>query len=266
MSLGVVIKGPEGIVLAADSRVTLQASKRGKAPITVTFDNASKLLSFSYPHNYVGAVTYGAAVIGSRTAYSFIPEFEQEVLSKEEERITVQEYAEKLSKFFLNQWKKIMPPEYRGLDMTFIIGGYDKGDAYGKVFLFGIPRQPTPEPRNPDNFGMTWGGQLQVATRIIHGFDPNLINIVRNTLNLDNEKTQALLEELKKNLEFPIPYEVLPLQDCVDLAIFLIRSTKDAQHLAIDIRGVGGLIEVAVITRTKPIEFIQKKEIQGEPK
>ena len=75
MSLGVVIKGTEGLVLAADSRVTLEAQRLGRASFPVNFDNASKLLSFSKPHNFVGAVTYGLAVIGKRTAHSFIPEF-----------------------------------------------------------------------------------------------------------------------------------------------------------------------------------------------
>ena len=76
MSLGVGIKGPEGIVLAADSRVTLEASRPGGPVIPVNYDNATKLLSFSKPHNHVGVVTYGAAVIGQRTAHSFVPEFE----------------------------------------------------------------------------------------------------------------------------------------------------------------------------------------------
>ena len=46
MSLAVVIKGPEGIVLAADSRVTVQATPVGGSTTTAYFDNAPKLLSF----------------------------------------------------------------------------------------------------------------------------------------------------------------------------------------------------------------------------
>jgi len=68
MSLAIVIKGPEGVVLAADSRITLEARRPEGTSIAVNFDNASKLLSFTKPHTNVGAVTYGAAVIGQRTA------------------------------------------------------------------------------------------------------------------------------------------------------------------------------------------------------
>ena len=70
MSLGFVVKVPEGLVLAAESRVTLTASDvHGKPLYQATYDNATKLLAFSPPHNYIGVVTYGQAVIGGRTAY-----------------------------------------------------------------------------------------------------------------------------------------------------------------------------------------------------
>lgn len=265
MSLAVAIKGPEGVVLAADSRVTLEA-QRGNGPILpVNFDNATKLLGFSKPQNYVGAVTYGAAVIGMRTprtAQSFVPEFELSLES--EERLGVLEFSKRLGNFFMERWQENMPADYKGPNMTFVVGGYDPEGAYGKIFLFEIPRKPGPEPRNPDDFGMTWGGQLAVASRIIHGFDPALLPLLQKILNLDKESMKRVEEGLRHNMEFPIPYPVLPLQDCVDLATFLVRSTIVAQDLAVGVRGVGGPIDVAVITRTGGLQYVQQKRIHGE--
>ena len=44
MSLGIVIKSPEGIVLAAESRVTLTVNgQNGQPSHMVNFDNATKL-------------------------------------------------------------------------------------------------------------------------------------------------------------------------------------------------------------------------------
>ena len=43
ISLGIVIKGAEGIVLSAESRVTLEARPLAGDPIRVNFDNATKL-------------------------------------------------------------------------------------------------------------------------------------------------------------------------------------------------------------------------------
>lgn len=272
MSLGVVIKGPEGIVLAADSRVTLEAQRAGGPALPVNFDNATKLLSFSRPpnhvgpHNFVGAVTYGAAVIGLRTAHSYIPEFEQKVLARKEEQLSVEEYSQELSKFYVERWEESMPKDYAGLSMTFVVGGYDKDAAYGRVFLLQIPGDSKLTEQQPGdtNFGMTWGGQLEIASRLVHGFDPALTSIVGKELNLDNKQVEKLYGTLRKQLQFPIPYKVLPLQDCVDLAVFLVRTTMVAQRLAIGVRGVGGPIDVAVITRTEGLRYIQQKVIHGE--
>lgn len=272
MSLGVVIKGPEGIVLAADSRVTLEAQRAGGPALPVNFDNATKLLSFFNPsdkvglHNFVGAVTYGMAVIGLRTAHSFIPEFEQNVLTGKQERLRVEDFSKELRKFYLERWVDTMSKDYAGPPMTFVVGGYDKDAAYGRVFLFQIPGDSDPTEQQPGdtNFGMTWGGQLEIASRLVHGFDPALPSIVGKELNLDKKRVDELYETMRKHLQFPIPYQVLPLQDCVDLAIFLIRTTVIAQRLAIGIRGVGGPIDVAVVTRTGGLKYIQQKIVHGE--
>lgn len=265
MSLGVVIKGPEGMVLAADSRVTLEAKRDGGQVIPVNFDNVTKLLSFNKPHLHVGVVTYGLAVIGLRTAHGFIPEFEQKVLENKEKPLTVADYAGELSKFFVERWAETNGAnKFVGPDMTFMVGGFDPGGAYGKVYNFGIPTNPNPTRMDKDNeFGMNWGGQLEVANRLIHGFDPRAIEIIKSSCNLSNDQTTQIHAALSSNLQYPIPYQVLPLQDCVDLAIFLIRTTIMAQRLAVGIRGVGGEIDVAVITRTKGFDFIKQKTVHG---
>ncbi|TDI47727.1 MAG: hypothetical protein E2P02_02655 [Acidobacteria bacterium] len=267
MSLGVAIKGAEGLVLAADSRVTVQAQQSDGPVISVNFDNASKLLSFPSHtrHRYVGAVTYGQALIGRRTAHSFISELEEEL---GEDRLSTEAYAEKLSNFYMERWRKTdglpSPEDYTGPEMTFLVGGYDEDKPYGSMYQFELPKNPEPTERNRDDFGMAWGGQLEVASRIIHGIDPRAIPLIKEILDLDDQQEGKLRAALLPALQYRVPFEILPLQDCVDLAIFLIRTTIAAQKLSIGIRGVGGVIEVATITKTQGLHFIQKKEIHGE--
>src|SRR5271165_6327903 len=174
MSLGIAIKGPEGIVLAAESRVTLMAQFQNGDNIQqwpVNFDNATKLRSFGIPHQHVGAVTYGQAVIGQRTAHSFLPELEQS-LSKE--RLSIKAFAVALSEFYMKQWNDIIPPNYVGPDMTFIIGGYDKDEPYGDIYIVEIPHNPTPI-RQSDQFGISFGGQKEIVDRLLIGYDTRLL-------------------------------------------------------------------------------------------
>jgi 20S proteasome alpha/beta subunit len=258
MSLGIVIKGPEGIVLAADSRVTLSIANRN---ISATFDNATKVFSFNNKDSKVGVVTYGLAAIGLRAANSFIPEFEQKLPN---ESLDIETFSKKLSEFFMDQWNLEMPDpsEYKGPDMTFVVGGFDEDEPYGKVFLIEIPKKPEPVAQHvSQDFGITWGGQREYVDRLIQGFDPRLMDFLKSQTSLPPELDEFLLQ-----MQMQIPLPAMALQDCVDLAIFFVRTTIDAQKLSFGVRGCGGSIDVATITRKEGLKFVQRKQIVGEEK
>jgi 20S proteasome alpha/beta subunit len=268
MSLGIVIKGPEGLVLAAESRVTLSASMPDGSTIPVNFDNAKKILNFE-GHEYVGAVTYGLAGIGLRTAYSFLPEFENEL--QNQQRMSIRDFSNRLSQFFMQQWNAVQPPPPPpppGLpppNITLVVGGFNAGDPYGEVYLINIPTSPDPinQYMTPTTFGITWGGQREIVDRLIRGYDERVISIVQQTFSLNPEQTQLLTPNLGP-LNMPIPIQFLPLQDCIDIAIFFIRTTIEAQRLTMGLRGCGGTIDVAIITRREGFRFVQQKELRGE--
>ena len=273
MSLGIVVKGSEGIVLAADSRGTLTAVLNQppgtlgniQVQLPVNFDNATKLLTFGKPNNWIGAVTYGDAVMGTtasdlRTAQSFVPEFEAGLTT---DRLSVAEFSKRLSDFYLKQWQSRMPTIHAGPGMAFVVAGFDEDKPYGSVYLFTIPKEPIPTERAPNDFGVTFGGQNELTYRILGGYDPRVLDIAKKELNAPVIRMDAF-EKALSQLQLTIPYHLLPLQDCIDLAIFLIRTTTTAQNLSIGIRGVGGAIDVAVITKREGLAIIQRKELSGE--
>jgi hypothetical protein len=272
MSLGIAFKGPEGIVLAADSRVTLMGQIPGQ-PIVIpaTYDNASKLLRIDNYQTHVGAITYGVGALGQqefRTAHSLMPEFEDYLKEKKvDKRLGVEDFAKHLSDFFLNQWTSRMSPpvpNVQTMDMAFIVGGYDENEAYGKVFEFYIPSRPIPRETIPGaTFGLTWGGQREYVDRLLNGFDDNLLMLTQQSLGLNDTQRENLRQHLAKSLSAPIPYQFLPLQDCVNLSVFLIRTTIGIQSCFTGLRGVGGSIDVATITRKKGFDTIKEKHIIG---
>lgn len=269
MSLGIAFKGPEGIVLAADSRVILTAEMRHgqeRMMLPSTFDSATKLLQIA-GHDYVGAVTYGVGAIGQqepRTAHSFLPEFEDYLSKKNTNRLPINQFASNLSEFFKQQWETRMPRNYSGPDMVFLVGGFDSNEPYGRVFQVAIPSSPEPTEQNAGQFGITWGGQLEYTHRLIKGFDPKLPSLAQSFLTLRDEQKTELERHLEGQLSLPIPYQFLPLQDCVHLSIFLIRTTMEIQKWIVGVRGVGGAIDVATITRTDGFTPIQQKTIIGQ--
>jgi hypothetical protein len=269
MSLGVVFKGPEGLVLAADSRVTLTFQHTGPAPGAKTttmnafYDNATKLLRCQ-GQDYVAAITYGLGALGStepRTAHSFLPEFETTLGDK---RLSVVEFATKLGQFYGDQYQKLMPNAPAGLDMYFLIAGYNDGEVYGKVYEVIVPRRLQPIEQSQNSFGVSWGGQQAIVSRILNSYDQLFMNEIKKKFTIsDADMSQAVLEASALH-SLKIPYQFLPLQDCVDLSILLVKTTSQLMQYTTDVRGVGGAVDVVTITRMEGCKNVQSKQIRGE--
>lgn len=268
MSLGIAFKAPEGIVLAADSRLTFttRTQSPNNGPILIensSYDNATKLLRTKC-QTHVGAITYGIGAILTpepRSAHSYMTEFEATISGKG--RMTVQEYAEALSLFFVSQWHLGGNPVVVGEDMIFLVGGYDPGATFGKIFQFNVPNFPNPVELTPNAYGPVWGGQKEYVDRLINGHDQYLPIAIQQRLGLTQQQADDMNMELATRAS-QIPWPFLPLQDCIDLSIFMIRTTIIMQHWLTTVRGVGGSIDVAVITQEGGLVELQKKQLIGE--
>ena len=265
MSLVVVIKGTEGVVLAADSRLTFTDQQMPGR--TVNFDNGTKLLTFRNPkHRWVAAATYGHAAIGSRSVHSFMSELEQFISTRHPNngRLLVHQYADEMRQFFHDRWRTEYDPTMQYDGMWFIVGGYDAGETYGSCYLFNVPNDTAVQLWSSGNqFTIRWGGQTEIVSRIILGYDPGLIQGLGASGKLDQAQIAEVANALLP-LEYRIPYGVLPLQDCVDLAAFLIRATMSVHNFANVFRGVGGMVEVAAIMRDEGLIWVQRKQLHGE--
>lgn len=267
MSLGVVIKSAEGVVLAADSRVTIFGQRPSPDPtkqviFPVTFDNATKLINVQ-TQSHVGAVTYGAGVLGMqqpRTAASYMPEFEQEVGGA---RLSTLDFATRLGDFFTRQWHSagMNPAPALNENMIFLVGGYDEGEPYGRVFTLTVPGNPVPQELLPGDFGGQWGGQTELVNRIVLGFDDQLPGIAQGILGTNSPLPPGFADTLKTQTQLAIPWAFLPLQDCVNLAVFMVATTIAMQQWMVTLRGVGGAVDIATITRTDGFKPIRVKKI-----
>ncbi len=261
MSLGIVIKGPEGMVLASDTRVSL-TRQLPNGVNTYNFDNASKMLLAEGEGGRMAAVTQGSATIGGRTIHSLLPEFQDQIVANAR---TVSTLAQEMSVFFTNRWDQSGGGQGT---VNFIVGGVDRGDPYGEIYRFRVPAAPDVFPilEHANDFGMSWGGQTEVVNRLMLGMAPGVRSSVRDNLSPDIADPDQFMRDISFQNELSVPWSSLPLQDSVDLAIFLIRTTIVAQSLSIGERGVGGTIEVITITPTGGAQWVQKREIQGERK
>jgi hypothetical protein len=268
MSLGLVFKGPEGIVLSADSRVTLQFTQPSSQPNVLLsspayYDNATKLLKVA-GQNYVGAVTVGLGAIGvstPRTAHSFIPELDKEL--DKQKRLPVFDFATRISEFYVRQWRQLMPATGQFDDMIFLVGGYNENETHGRVYALAIPSNPVPIELNQNDFGLTFQGQTEITARLLNAIDVPVLLHLQKMFNIKDQELASTVQEIKSNFGLKIPYQFISLQDAVDLSMLLITTTSQLQKYITGVRGVGGPIDMATITGVEGFHYVQHKEIHG---
>ncbi len=154
--------------------------------------------------------------------------------------------------------------------INFLVAGYNK-DGSHEVYICYIPgeiqKKRDSKEKNKE-YGASWIGQTDVAARIVLGFDGRIGN-----LKFINEASQKVgEEEMKKQLrglEYVIQWGTMTLQDAIDFCTLIIQTTSAIQRfsdgIAADpgsIPGVGGPVDVAVITPDKGFVWINKKSLK----
>lgn len=258
MTLNISMKVPDGIVLASESLQTIQGTITGISlkcpkceedftiselpmpPIRVpagSSSTANKLYEITKRPN-IGIATYGASFLRGQTIESHVRTFEdKEVAGKE----TVKEISDKLLKYFQDLVVKETPISKLPKDFIpvgFQVAGFDPDTTDARINLVKTGKKPMIEPQNVGRFGCTWTGDGRVVSKLWKE-DPNI----------------------------PIPkpqYGLMTLQDAIDYAVFLIRTTIEYQTFATMIPTCGGEIDILVITYGKGLEWIQRKKLTGE--
>jgi hypothetical protein len=234
VSLVVTVYVPSGIVMAADSRMTVQRSEdRVEGEQTtrvqqqlVLSDNAYKVVELRKIG--VGIAIYDAGIIDNQPVDSHVHRFEDEVITPNDDVLSV---AEKFLAYFQDH--------FPGMPVGYHIAGYRQEDRarVPHVLVGHTVREPGLRRVNADDkgntqYGITRAGETLVANRLIDA----------NSLPL---------------------FTAMPLQDAVDYAVHLIRSTIDTMRFEPRFPSVGGPIDVLVVT-PEGIRWVQRKELRGD--
>jgi len=233
MSLVVTLYVPSGIVMAADSRMTvLRAEDRGEGEQKtrveqqlVLSDSAYKVVELKTVR--VGMSLYDAGVIDNQPMESHVRRFEEEALSAGDDvRAVAGKFLEYLQK------------KHPGAIVGFHVGGYrTEGRASVPYVLVGHTvhekaiRRVNATDDGTLQFGVVRAGDVLVANRLI---DTNYLPL----------------------------FAAMPLQDAIDYAVHLIRTTIDTLRFEPRYPSVGGPIDVLVL-RPDGVQWVQRKELHG---
>ncbi len=151
-------------------------------------------------------------------------------------------------------------------NINLVVAGIDK-DKVGRTYRIIVPGDVT-SAGDTNLGGATWIGQTDVLQRIIKGYAPEIERLAFVSDAIAKNKP-AVQEQIGK-LEYLINCGSMALQDAVDFGILITRTTESIQRFSDGtflvpggIPGVGGEIDVAVITPDKGFIWLKKKELKA---
>lgn len=266
MTICVSVSVAEGLVLAADSAVTLEGqitTPKGTANgVLQQFNFANKVTRFKdYP---IGIMTWGTASISNRSIQSLIMEFEHSYQSAEEQLggFTVQGIANDLLAFMEKRYSAAYPDKKQQPVLGIYVGGYSKNQFFAEAFTVEFPKSATWNPVRPNgpdgspSFGASWFGQTGPLVRLIKGYDPkHLSSLIKR--GADKAVVQGWVDDNES--EFPLVFDGMPLQDAIDFAIYATQVVIGAFRFGVGPPICGGDVDIAVITPTT-FRWAQRKQ------
>lgn len=269
MSIVVVVKVSEGLVLGADSAATIW----GRAPspqgvregVLKTYFNARKLLQVGdFP---IGVLTWGTPFIGPRTIESLVREWEYKQGWQSREtykahhgdvyhvRRCAEELSRHIHRIYAEEFTENKPI------IGFIVAGYSEEEFFPEMWRFVLPNDgpgvihnQRPDQEGKPQFGAHWFGQTDAIVRLHFGRDDQAVNIIAEKYGIPAEELFRILAPL----EYQIPFPVMPLQDAIDYAYYVLNVIVGRYRFVVGPELCGGQIEIAAITQGQ-FEWISRK-------
>src|ERR1039458_6875850 len=284
MSIAVLIGVHDGLVLAADSASTLSMPvppgvvlPPGQPGIVGNvYDNANKIFNL-VKGQPIGCITFGSGNIGNASIGTLIKDLRKKLTDTPTEmgfnakEYTMEGVAKVLATFLGGECEKLEPSAKLNTNIGFLLGGYSKpgplGDSWSVEIQKGIP-QPPKKLRQDHEVGLSWGGMTEVVQRIIVGFSPQLFNVL-GTVMQPAQNPAVLASQLQPvlaaQLQAPLVFAPMPIQDVIDLARFLVHAAIMFSRFHPGPNMVGGPIEIAAITKHENFKWISRKHYYDQP-
>lgn len=262
MTLNVSLRVPDGIVIASDSLSTLTQAINQKLTVTGKCEKCGEITeikdaqappmtvpSSTWPYTQklfpvkdrFGLAIYGWGFVNDRSIYNhmidLVPKFPAEAESDNDFFGTLSDF---IVKYFHGQLVAQLQKMELSIDLQpddwfpfgFQFAGFardDKGEPVSRTHLIAIGKKTKVDVY--DEIGCTISG------------DPTVVNMLweapSHRLNLAS----------------------FSLQDAVDYAKFLIRTTSDYQRFSGNMPTVGGDIDIALLTNHRGFQWIAQKEL-----
>jgi hypothetical protein len=244
MSFVIAVYVPEGIVMASDSRQSVNIEGKnpeGKEFKVETVNSDAVIKTYLLEKQQIGISSFGQDLLGGIPTASHIKRFIDEELKTSDDITTV---PKKLVEYFRKS--------YSNADAGFHVAGYRKEGKSSVPYVYSCHVAKNEVGRRnikPDGslaYGATWSGQGDILSSIL----------IPVTIKDEKGNDKVIRSPA------PVIWDAMSLQDAIDFSIYAIRTTIDTMRFQARPKNVGGPIDVLVLTPDEP-KWIQRKALRG---
>jgi hypothetical protein len=237
MSLVITTYVSEGIILAGDSRLTLNWNQEinGKqTQFSITASDSNRKI-FAIKDKF-GLGTFGDADIKGIPISGYINQFIEEKIT---DKTNINDIPKSLHEFFGDSLGKPAT--------SFYLCGYklENNISVPHIYFIDIKHSQTNRINiigTDIQYGANWGGETEIITRLLNNIK---INNGNDWIDLNTSG---------------IPFNFFTLQDAIDFSIYAVRTTIETFRFQQRIKTVGGPIDILAI-RADGTNWIQNKEL-----
>jgi hypothetical protein len=272
MTICVAIRVNDGIVFAADSASSL--TQGGSGSVLNVYRHGNKVFNL-FKGLPLAGMTCGIGNFGPASIASLAKDLRYRMTHGghewrlNAESYTLEEVVTRSRDFFLEKFNAL---EHKPTgDFEFWVGGYPSDmEAPYELWKLGIaggdffPPERISEPGEP---GVAWAGAPDPISRLLIGFDSTMISALEMALaKRDDAGTLTEVPDLAEPLRFirvhtevQLAEPMMPIHDAMELAEFLVDTTKKFYRFLPGADIVGGDTDMATVTRHEGFKWIKRK-------
>jgi hypothetical protein len=145
--------------------------------------------------------------------------------------------------------------------LGFKVCGYSAGAPLSELWDIRIVNGTCAPPqllRDQNAIGPNWDGEYESMDRLFLGLGCQFPTELK-ALGASEEESAKVTEHMLKTLPRPMVLSGMPIQDAIELAIFMVETSSKFVKFSPGHNWVGGPVEVAAITKHEGFNWVQRK-------
>ena len=150
--------------------------------------------------------------------------------------------------------------------MAYKVCGYSAGAALPELWDIRILNGSCAAPhllRAQQDCGSNWDGELDALCRLLLGVGVKFRDVLVEE-GIPEADADEAVKKVQTKLAASVLHAAMPIQDAIELATYMVRTTIGFMRFNFGAETVGGPIEVAVITKHEGFKWVNRKLFFGQ--